>query len=27
VGDEVIICGQLVNYRSTKAAETDPVTP
>lgn len=27
VGDEVIICGQLVNYRSSKAAETDPVTP
>ena len=27
VGDEVIICGQLVNYRSSKAADTDPVTP
>ena len=27
VGDEVVICGQLVNYRSSKAAETDPVTP
>lgn len=27
VGDEVIIFGQLVNYRSSKAAETDPVTP
>ncbi|MBR0275274.1 MAG: hypothetical protein IJQ76_03605 [Prevotella sp.] len=27
VGDEVIVTGQLVNYRSTKAAETDPYTP
>ena len=27
VGDEVIVCGILVNYRSSKAAETDPATP
>lgn len=27
VDDEVIVCGQVVNYRSSKAAETDPVTP
>ena len=27
LNDEVIICGQLVNYRSSKAAETEPVTP
>lgn len=27
VSDVVVIVGQLVNYRSSKAAETDPVTP
>ena len=27
VGDEVVVCGILVNYRSSKAAETDPATP
>ena len=27
VGDEVVVTGQLVNYRSSKAAETDPYTP
>ena len=27
VGDVVVVYGMLVNYRSTKAAETDPVTP
>lgn len=27
VGDEVIVTGQLVNYRSSKASEEDPYTP
>ena len=27
VDDVVIVCGQLVNYRKSNAAETDPVTP
>lgn len=27
VNDEVVVCGILVNYRSSKAADTDPTTP